>query len=454
MIDFLQHLFAFVFTLGILITFHEFGHFWVARKCDVKILTFSIGFGKPLWSINFGQDKSKLVVAALPLGGYVKMLDERESKVPESELDRAFNRKSLAQRTAIVLAGPVFNFIFAIVAFWIMFIVGLSGLKPIVEAVEEGSIAYHAGFNEGVEIIAVDSRETKTWAMVMDVFIGRIIDGGKVDVYVRDNSVVKVLMVNLEGLYIDDMEEQDLLSQLGIIPKSIKVPAIIGKLHSGLPADDAGLLKGDLILSANGKPINDWRQWVKYVQEHPEEKISVKVKRQDETLVLILVPDEKVNVDGSVIGFIGASNAPFSDVDGMFVKESYGFMSAFLKGVEKTWDMSWLTLRMLGKMIVGQVSVKNLSGPISIAQYAGDSAQSGSATFLWFLGIVSVSLGVLNLLPIPLLDGGHLLYYLVEFLKGSAVSESTQIIGQRIGLVLLLGLMMLVFYNDIDRLIS
>ncbi|MFT5426619.1 MAG: regulator of sigma E protease [Gammaproteobacteria bacterium] len=452
MIDFLQHLFAFIFALGILVTFHEFGHFWVARKCDVKILTFSIGFGKPLWSRNFGQDKSKFVIAALPLGGYVKMLDEREGEVPESELDRTFNRKSLAQRTAIVLAGPVFNFIFAIVAFWIMFMIGLSGLKPIVGDVEEGSIAYQAGLYEGVEIIAVDSRETKTWTMVVDAFINKIVDGGKVDIRVRDNSVVKVLSINLENLSIDDMAEQGLLSQLGITPKKIKVPAIIGDLHSGLPADAAGLLAGDLIISANGDPIDDWRQWVKYIQKHPEKKITVEVKRQDKTLDLLLIPNKKVNDDGSVIGFIGASNAPVPDIDGMFAKESYGLLSAFLKGVEKTWDMSWLTLRMLGKMIAGQVSVKNLSGPISIAQYAGDSAQSGAAAFLWFLGIVSVSLGVLNLLPIPLLDGGHLLYYFVEFFKGSAVSESIQIIGQQIGFTLLLGLMLVVFYNDIVRL--
>ena len=454
MIGFLQHLFAFIFALGILVTFHEFGHFWVARKCDVKILRFSVGFGKPLWSRNFGQDQCELVVAALPLGGYVKMLDEREGKVLESELDRSFNRKSLAQRTAIVLAGPVFNFIFAIVAFWLMFMIGLAGLKPIVGNVQKDSIAYRAGLNEGVEIIAVDSRETKTWTMVADAFVNRIIDGGKVDIRVRDNSVVKILTVNLEGLSIDDMAEQGLLNQLGITPKKFKVPAIIGELHSGLPADEAGLIAGDLIISANGDKIGDWVQWVKYIQNHPAQKITVEVKRQNETLSLILIPDKKIKDDGSVIGFIGASNAPIKDVDGMFGKESYTLLPALLKGVEKTWDMSWLTLRMLGKMITGQVSVKNLSGPISIAQYAGDSAQGGVAAFLWFLGIVSVSLGVLNLLPIPLLDGGHLLYYIVEFIKGSAVSESTQIIGQQIGFTFLLGLMILVFYNDIARLMG
>ena len=452
--DFLQHLFAFIFALGVLVTFHEFGHFWVAQKCGVKILTFSIGFGKPLWSKRIGKDQFEFIVAALPLGGYVKMLDEREGKVAESELNRTFNRKPLAQRTAIVLAGPIFNFIFAIVAFWFMFMIGLTGLKPIVGEVEQGSIAYMAGLNEGVEIIAVDSRETKTWTMVVDGFVSKIIDAGKVDIKVRDGSVVKNLTINFEGLSIDDLAEQGLLNTIGITPEKFKVPAIIGDVHSGLPADEAGLIAGDLIVSANGEEIGDWVQWVKYVQAHAKQTISMKVKRSGEYIIMEITPDEKIRDDGSVIGFIGAANQPVKSLEEIFAKESYSFVPAFVRGVEKTWDMSWLTLRMLGKMITGQASVKNLSGPISIAQYAGDSAQSGIAAFLWFLGIVSVSLGVLNLLPVPLLDGGHLLYYIVEFIKGSEVSEAIQIIGQQIGFTLLLGLMILVFYNDIARLMG
>jgi regulator of sigma E protease len=454
MMDFFQYLFAFIFALGILITFHEFGHFCIAQKCGVKILRFSVGFGKPLWSRRIGKDQFELVIAAIPLGGYVKMLDEREGKVAESELDRAFNRKPLSQRTAIVLAGPVFNFIFAIVAFWFMFMIGLTGLKPIVGEVEMGSIAQQAGLNEGVEIIAVDSRETKTWVMVVDAFVNRIIDGGKVDIKIRDNSITRILSIDFEGLSIDDLAEQGLLNKLGITPKKYKVPAIVGDIHSGLPAHEAGLIAGDLIIAANGEIIEDWVQWVKYVQARPKHKIVIDIKRGNENLVLDLTPDEKIRDDGSTIGFIGAANQPIQHIDEVFGKESYTFIPAFLKGVERTWDMSWLTLRMLGKMMTGQASVKNLSGPISIAQYAGDSAQGGVASFLWFLGIVSVSLGVLNLLPIPLLDGGHLLYYIVEFLKGSEVSESMQLIGQQIGFTLLLGLMILVFYNDIARLIG
>lgn len=455
MIDFLHHLLAFIFALGLLITFHEYGHFWVARKCDVKILRFSVGFGKPLWTRRVGKDNFELVVAALPLGGYVKMLDEREGDVPATELDRAFNRKSLLQRFAIVVAGPAFNFIFAIVAFWFMFMVGLNGLKPIVGEVETDSLAYQAGLSDGAEIIAVDSRETKTWTMVVDVFVNKIIEGGQVEITVRDtiskDAGVKILTLDFESLSIDDLAEQGLLNKLGMTPKKIRVPAVIGDVHSGLPAQQAGLIAGDRVVSADGVVINDWSEWVNTVQAHPQQEMLIEVERNNQRISLVITPNKKTLDDGSEIGFIGAASQA---VEGVFGKESYSFVPAFPKAVEKTWDMSWLTLRMLGKMIMGQASVKNLSGPISIAQYAGESAQSGLAAFLWFLGIVSVSLGVLNLLPVPLLDGGHLLYYVIEFFKGSAVSESTQIIGQQIGFTLLLGLMILVFYNDIARLMG
>lgn len=451
MIDFLQYIIAFLFVLGVLVTFHEFGHFWVAQKCDVKILRFSIGFGKPLWVKRFGKDQFELVIAALPLGGYVKMLDEREGDVLESEMARAFNRKSLIQRTAIVLAGPVFNFIFAIVAFWFMFMIGLNGLKPIIGEVEKDSIAAQAGFSEGAEIIAVGSQEIKTWTMVVDSLISKIVDAKKVDITILDDSLTRVVTLDLADLSIDDLAEQGLLNRIGITPKKHKIPAIIGNVHAELPADMAGLIAGDLIVAVNGEEIDDWIQWVKYIQVRPNEMITVDVKRGDAYLIIELTPNEKIRDNGTVIGFIGAAN---QTMDGIFAKESYTLLPAFLRGMEKTWDMSWLTLRLLAKMITGQASLKNLSGPISIAQYAGDSAKNGPATFLWFLGIVSVSLGVLNLLPVPLLDGGHLLYYLIEWLKGSVVSESTQMIGQQIGFTLLLGLMIVVFYNDLMRLLG
>jgi len=452
MIDFLQHLFAFLFALGVLITFHEYGHFCIARRYDVKILRFSIGFGRPLWKRYFGKDKSEFVIAAMPLGGYVKMLDEREGEVPVHELSRSFNRKPIGQRFAIVLAGPLFNFIFAILAYWVMYMVGLTGLKPVIGEVMPGSIADEAGLKSGHEIIAIDSHKTATWTMVVDALINGVIDGKKVQFTVRDpqTSEYKVI-VELENVSIDDLAEQGLLERLGVKPAQIKVPAVIGSLNAGLAAEKAGFKVEDQIIAVDGNPITDWANWVEFIQAHPEEDLTVEVLRNDERLVLQLHPERKETDDGRSIGFIGAANKPPLT---LFAKESYSVFPAFLKAIERTWDMSWVTLRMLGKIITGQASYKNLSGPISIAQYAGDSAEHGVAAFLWFLGIVSVSLGVLNLLPVPLLDGGHLMYYLIELVKGSPVSETAQVLGQQIGLALLLGLMVLVFYNDIMRLVG
>lgn len=452
MIDLLQNIMAFIVVISVLVSFHEFGHFWVARKCDVKILVFSIGFGKPLWSKRFGKDQCSLVIAALPLGGYVKMLDEREQTVAAHELHRAFNRKSLLQRSVIVLAGPVFNFIFAVMAFWLMFMIGLTGLKPMVGAVAEDSIAYHAGLHEGIEIIAVESDETRTWTMVANTLLDKMLVADTVEITVSDNSGINVLSLNTVGLSLDDIAQQDLLNKLGITPQGIKAPAIIGKVQPGLPAAKVGLIPHDLIVSADDIPVADWQQWVSYVQAHPEQKITMQIQRTGRYLTLDIIPDRKITNDGKVIGFIGAANR-VENSSALLAKESYGLIQAFLMSIERTWDMSWLTLRILGKMVSGQISAKNLSGPISIAQYAGNSAQLGIAAFLWFLGIISISLGVLNLLPIPLLDGGHLLYYTVEFLKGSPVSESVQAVGQQIGLMLLLGIMTFVFYNDIERLV-
>jgi len=450
MIDFLQHLLAFIVALGILISFHEYGHFWVARKCDVKILRFSIGFGRPLWKKYFGKDNTELVIAAIPLGGYVKMLDEREGNVFPHELNRAFNQKPLGQRTLIVLAGPVFNFIFAIFAYWIMYMVGLTGLKPVVGEISPVSIASSAGIKPDDEIIAVGTRKTATWTMVVDALLNDIMRTSEVKFTLRDPQVrEREVWVNISSISIDDIAETGILETLGITPRQFVVPAIIGEVQTGLAADRAGLKSGDEILVADSNPVSHWSAWVEYVRAHPDVEIEVEIQRNEERLTILLQPERKTIESGEIIGFIGASNQP---PDMLIAEESYSLFPAFAKALVRTWDMSWLTLRMLGKMLTGDASVKNLSGPISIAQYAGQSAQNGIAAFLWFLGIVSVSLGVLNLLPVPLLDGGHLLYYLVEFVKGNPVSESVQIVGQQIGLALLFGLMILVFYNDIMRL--
>ncbi|MCI0400541.1 MAG: RIP metalloprotease RseP [Gammaproteobacteria bacterium] len=453
--NFLYSAGAFVLAVSLLITIHEFGHFWVARKLDVKILRFSVGFGRPVWLRRFGKDRTEFVIAVLPLGGYVKMLDEREGEVAPEEYHRTFNRKALVSRTAIVLAGPLFNFLFAIVVYWLMFSIGITGIKPVIGEVIPSSIAEQAGFRPGYEIVAVDLRPTPTWAAVLAAMVAKVIDSDEIVITVRDKSQSeRQLVLNLAGLSLDNVAKGGLFEMLGVRPFRPRLPAVIGQVHSGGAGAIAGLEAGDRILSADGTPMEFWDAWVEYVQAHPEETMHVEVLRGNERVMLTLRP-EAIETEHGRIGRIGASVYQSADLDrSLAAVERYPPLSAFGKSLQKTWEMSVLTLRILFKILFGQASVANLSGPISIAQYAGISASIGVAAFLGFLGVVSISLGVLNLLPIPLLDGGHLMYYLIEFAKGSPVSESAQLVGQQIGVAVLLGLMALAFYNDITRLLG
>ena len=455
MIELLQSIIAFIIALGVLITFHEFGHYWVARRCGVKILRFSIGFGKPIYKKIFGEDQTEFVIAALPLGGYVKMLDEREVEVKEEELARSFNSKSLGQRFAIVAAGPVFNFIFAAFAYWLIFIVGVNGLKPIIGAVQPGSISQQAGLIKGQEIVAVDGEITKTWSAVIDKLVTHTVNADQIVLTTKDiNEIKQTIQLDLSKVSIDDMAEGKLLEVLGLKVIELKLPAIIGEIMPDGAAEEAGLLKYDEILSVNGQTIESWGEWVEIIRENPEQQLLIEILRANTIIELVLVP-KTVQSGEQQIGRIGAAVFQTEGFfESYFALESYSPLKAIVKAFEKTWDMSLLTLQVLGKMLIGEASVKNLSGPISIAQYAGQSAGIGLVAFLSFMAIVSVSLGVLNLLPVPLLDGGHLLYYLVEFVLGKPVSEETQILGQQVGLVLLLGLMSIAFYNDISRLLG
>jgi regulator of sigma E protease len=444
---------AFIVAIGVLVTVHEFGHFWVARRLGVKVLRFSVGFGKPLWSRRFGADNTELVVAAIPLGGYVKMLDEREGEVTAAEQHRAFNRQGLSTRIAVVTAGPLFNFLFAIAAYWLMFVSGVPGLRPVIGDLIESSLAEQAGFLPGDEIRRIKDRPTRSWEeAVLALLDAGLDEQASFDVGVRDPQANdRLVQVRLDGST-RLLEKGGVLENFGIKPWRPVYPALIDRLVAGGPGEQAGLRAGDLIVSADGVVVKDWNQWVEFVRTRPARTITLQVQRGDERLDLSLTP-QAIEDEGQTVGRIGAY-VRLPDVDEhatMRVVVRYGVLEAVPAALGKTWEMSTLTLRTLWKMINGKASVENLSGPISIARYAGQSAAIGLTAFLGFLAIVSVSLGVLNLLPIPILDGGHLMYYLIELFKGSPVSEAAQMFGQRVGIILLLLLMSLAFYNDLAR---
>ena len=454
MISLIQALGAFIVALGILITFHEFGHYWVARKCNVKILRFSVGFGRPLWRRVFTSDSTEFVIGAFPLGGYVKMLDEREGFVPEQERARAFNNKSLGQRTAIVAAGPVFNFIFAALAYWLIYVIGVTGLKPVISTVEDGSVAMQAGFRADDEIMDIDGQATPTWNTAVELLVAGVIERDAAVVGVKDSrGHERSLEIDLASIPIDAMAEGNLLRLLGVEPLRPVVPAVIGEVAGQGAGRRAGLAPGDRIMAVDGTPVRDWQHWVELIRAAPGIPLSVRISRSGDDMELILTPGEKLSEQGETIGFIGVGlKSDFTSDQSLLAIETYPVHTALLKGIGKTADMTFVTLQILGRMITGEASLKNLSGPVSIAQYAAQTARMGIVTFLGFLAIVSISLAVLNLLPIPLLDGGHLFYYFIEFVKGSPVSMPVQLLGQRIGITLLFGLMALAIYNDILRL--
>lgn len=452
MSGFLSSLFYFIVAIGVLITVHEFGHFWVARRLGVKVLRFSIGFGKPLWKWYRKGDETEYVIAALPLGGYVQMLDEREGPVNEHELPRAFNRKPVGSRFAIVFAGPLFNFLLAIAAYWVISVVGVTGLKPVVGMVTPDSIAAQGGFRQGDVIVSIDGTQTPIWNSVILNMLDKSLSKDDVEIDVLDEDQIlrhRHLDFSNIGVAVD---RANLLNNLGLQPYRPDIPPIIGEVKQGEAADVAGLMSGDRIVSADGELIKDWDAWVLYVRSRPAQLIRVEIERDRRTLNLALTPDS-INSEGGDIGRIGASvQIPEHLMDDLQAVEKYSMLESVNVALVKTWDMTFLTLKMLMNMVVGEISVKNLSGPISIAQYASYSASIGLVSFIGFLALISISLGVLNLLPIPLLDGGHLMYYLVELIKGSPVSEQVQMLGQRFGIAILAAVMVLAFYNDLVRL--
>jgi regulator of sigma E protease len=418
----------------------------------VKVLRFSVGFGKPLWTRRGRVDGTEFVIAALPLGGYVRMLDEREGEVPQSELNRAFNRKSVWARIAVVVAGPAANFAFAIVAYALMFGLGVTGLKPLVGVIQPGTPAYQSGFVERDLIVAVDGSPVTTWGDVSIALLESGMDNPSATVTALDDTGVR----RSRQLPLGDVEQAaargDLMGGLGLEPWSPPLPPVIDSLQPGGAGERFGLQPGDRVLAVDGIPMDSWGAWAAIIRANPETELSVEIDRGGLALVLPLVPD-RLSADTEEIGRIGAlGRVPEGLQSEMTVTVRYGPLAALIAGVERTWEMSSFTLRMLWRMLMGKASLENLSGPISIAQYAGQTASMGVTAFLSFLALISVSLGVLNLLPVPVLDGGHLFFYLIEVIKGSPLSEALQGLAQRAGLAVLLALMGLAFFNDIMRL--
>lgn len=455
MTSFIISVLAFVVAIGVLVTVHEFGHFIVARAMGIKVLRFSVGFGKPLYTWKRRGDSTEYVIAALPLGGYVKMLDEREGDVAPAELPLAFNRQPLQKRFAVVLAGPVFNLVFAVLAYWAIFMIGIPGIKPVVGEIRSGSIAATAGFVSQDLIVDVNGEPTPTWETAMLRLFEGVMRGDTVSVKVlTPTGQRRSLTLNI----VDPRsltEPGKLLDGLGLSQWTPAIPPVIGQIADDGSARASGLKSGDRVVSVAGARVDSWQQLVKLLQVSPGKTLDMVIDRDGRSIPVKLKVGVQRAQDGKEIGHIGAAVRIPPDFGARLrAEQRYNPAVALWHAVKRTAGMCWLTLDAAGNMVIGNVSWHNLSGPIDIAQYAGYSAQSGLVPFLMFLAIVSISLGVLNLLPIPLLDGGHVLYYALELVKGSPVSQRTEIVGQRVGIALLLMLMFFAVYNDLSRLLS
>jgi regulator of sigma E protease len=440
-----------IVTLGILVTFHEFGHFWVARRCGVRVLRFSIGFGKPIKSW-YGKDGTEYCVAWIPLGGYVKMLDAREGEVEPSERPREFTGKPIWQRILIVLAGPGFNLIFAVAAFWAMLVIGKPDFQPLVGDVSH--LAAQAGMQRGDRVLSVNGQAISNWTDLGLALANAAQTRQPTPLKVRTASGDVYTRV----LHFDQLpphpSDQTIVEQTGMMPLQRSLPPVVGKLVPDSAAEAAGLKPGDRVVSINGTAISDWNQLTDITRKDagPDRTLALVVMRDGRRMSLSLQPRLTSEPDGSKVWAIGIYVKPGAAAYDTVLRR--GPLAALPAAVEQMWDLTATTVKMLGHMLTGSASLSNLSGPISIAQYAQTSAEMGPAWFLYFLGIISLSLGIMNLLPSPILDGGHLLYYLIELVKGSPLSERAMAAGQYMGMALLVMLMGLAFYNDILRVLS
>ena len=446
---------AFLIALGILIAIHEFGHFWVARKVGIKVLRFSIGMGKSLWTRVGKVDGTEFTIAAIPLGGYVKMLDERVDDVSPGERHRSFNQQPLWARAAVVIAGPLANFLLAIAAYWLVFIIGISGIAPLLGPIAPDSPAAAGGFQTEDRLLSVNGTPTPSWNDARLVLLDSSLNANTTTFVEVETASGSRATRELRLSDIDVLKSSgDPVSKMGFSAWYPEIEPVLGNVLADGAAAEAGMLAGDRVLSVNGENIDTWMDFVKVVQPSANVPLLMKVDRGGETLELTVTPNA-VDVNGQSIGRVGVSeNQSAGLYDKVRTTVRYPLGTSFVKALERTWDMTTLTLRMLGKLVTGQASLDNISGPISIAQFAGQSASIGIDHYINFLAMISISLAVLNLLPIPMLDGGHLVYFAVEAITRKPVSERIQMFGQQLGLVVLGGLMFLAFYNDIWRLVQ
>ena len=446
-------LWAFAVAIAVLVVFHELGHYYVARLCGVKVLRFSVGFGKSLYIKKLGVDQTEWVISAIPLGGYVKMLDEREGEVAAHELPRAFNRQPVLKRMAIVVAGPVANLLLAIVLYWVLFMHGVPGIKPILGEVSPQTPAAEAQLQTQETLLSINGVAMPSWQEVRWALLDIALQGTQAHIEGRTlQGETMQHMLDLKVITPADLDG-DFLQKLGLQLYQPLVQPVIGRLTEGGVAQRAGLRADDHIMRADGRAIAEWKELVEVVRSHPGGALRLEFERAGSPMVIEVTPDA-VNEGGKQVGKIGA--APFVDqnrFDALLTEVSYSPAAAWGQAVRKTWETAAVSMKMMGKMVSGEISMKNLSGPITIADYAGQSAEMGVAAYLGFRALISISLGVLNLLPIPLLDGGHLLYYTVELVKGSPLSEKVWEAGQKVGVALLFTLMAFALYNDISRLI-
>lgn len=439
-------------TLAVLVAVHEFGHFWVARRCGVKVLRFSIGFGPALysWRDRLGTQYS---IAAIPLGGYVKMLDEREGEVSADERSQAFTQKPVLSRIAIVAAGPLANFLLAIAAYWFLYLSGESGYVPVVDKVEAGSIAERAGLEPGQEIVAVDGGETPTWQALSFRLIERIGDTGTLTFSVKypDSDAIQETGASIDR-WLSDQDEPDIFGGLGLTLYLPDIVPVISEVLPDSPASTGGLQAGDKVIAADGTPMPVWDDWLEHVRARPGQAIALEYEREGSLYTVTLVPEAFTLGSGEVIGRVGVKPSLAPMPDHLVRQFSRGPLESLGASLQRTADLTVFTLSTIKKMLQGLVSPKNLSGPITIAKVASSSAKSGLESYIGFLALLSVSLGVLNLLPIPVLDGGHLLFYTVELVAGRPVPERIQVFGYQVGLFLVMGIMMFALYNDFTRL--